>query len=1334
MSAEPIRNPESALGNSTAAVDAANPWPGLSPFTEDQSGLFFGRDEEIRALTRLMERKALTILFGQSGLGKSSLLQAGVFPRLRAASFLPIYIRLDHGERAPSPTEQVKAMVAAEAQRAGTWTKPGSAKPGETLWEFFHHRDDRLVDASGRTIVPVLVFDQFEELFTLGAAAGAQRDRAVAFMSELAELVENRPSEQLVARLEQSADEMDAFDFNRTDYRVCISLREDYLPHLEGLKTIMPALMENRMRLTRMTGTQALDAVLKPGAELVTEEVARAIVEFVSGARGGSTERLAELDVEPPLLSVICRELNERRRALGQTQITADLVTGNRREILHDFYERSVVDLPEGMRRFVEDKLLTKSGFRDNLALETALEEPGVSKALIDTLVSRRLLRIEDRIGAQRVELTHDVLAEVIRASRDARQQRLELAAASRRTRRQRWVIAGLAIAVVGLLIGAVFGLRAQRDATKQAGQADLLLASRLLDEGKTSEGLAYLVSAGRKDPSSDVIAPRILTSLIFHNYALPVAAPLKLPAAGLFGAYTADGKRIFVQTEDDAVRVIDAVEWKLGADLTFGAKVVRGGLALARNSAAAFAAVLADGTLVVVNVATGQPRFPPIKPPGQIEKRFPTFGLCPDGHWLAAVGPDAVWVWDAETGKLHATLPSRSGFKSISFSPDSQRIAISDVTEARIYALPDGRVIGKPISAPNGVYGVAYAESVDRLAVWLRAPSAILLCDGSTGAPLLPPRQLPATSSVTGVQISPDGKRVLITTPENSVIATDIATGQASFLPLVHGGLVNEFGYSRDGKILFTNSVDGFFRLWDAETGTLITTPTIQHEFYTPIALAPDGRTVALFTTSGDAYRVRAGNGAARPLSLPRNASPTGATGSMVHVSSTAPARITWFTDKEVRAIDVASGREVAGGFSYPEPAMPGRSGVAPSGYGMTYRAGDKLMVRTGPELWHAWTFGDAGVVHDVPLVDVPSGVRDFRYESAANVAAASGISSDERNRIHIWDLRTGAKRTIIQTERPVYAPFTTFAPDEKRIAYRDADRTVHICDVATGKELVAVSLTGRAEITGLRFSPDGKRLLTGDTWGGVQVWDADDGKLLRSTQAHRDRVTRFDFSPDHRHYSSVSYAGSVQVWNSATDAPVGTPLLQSGVIVRADFSPDNLRILTTGLASGTRVWDVRSAQPLTPALQSEIGGGSGVVSFTHDGRYILALAGPGNGLGVVEMWPAPPQNKEPGTPEWLLRLATVCAGQRLDANRKLVSTLDEAFRFEEIRREVAALPDSQYAEWARWILSDDPSRSIAPGFTITPAEAKKLHDEYYRAATANAAPSANTLPAPKP
>ena len=62
-------------------IDAERPWPGLLPFTEDARMFFHGREAETDELFRLIEREPLTVLFGQSGLGKSSLLNAGVFPQ-----------------------------------------------------------------------------------------------------------------------------------------------------------------------------------------------------------------------------------------------------------------------------------------------------------------------------------------------------------------------------------------------------------------------------------------------------------------------------------------------------------------------------------------------------------------------------------------------------------------------------------------------------------------------------------------------------------------------------------------------------------------------------------------------------------------------------------------------------------------------------------------------------------------------------------------------------------------------------------------------------------------------------------------------------------------------------------------------------------------------------------------------------------------------------------------------------------------------------------------------------------------------------------------------------
>jgi hypothetical protein len=462
---------------SDPVVDARQPWLGLNSFTESTSGWFYGREEEIAELARRVQRKPLTVLFGQSGLGKTSILRAGLVPRLRPEGYCPVYVRLDHAGNAPPPAEQIKQAIYRETLDSGTWTQTGAAVAGESLWEFLHHRDDVLHDAAGRTLTPLLIFDQFEEIFTLAQGNDAGRARAAEFIDELADLVENRPPRALEARLDDDDSIVERFDFARCDYRILIALREDYLAHLEALKAAMPSITQNRMRLARMTGQQALDAVLKPGGRLVSQEVAEAIVRFVAG---GAELRNAE--VEPSLLSLICRELNAARIAQGRAEISADLLAGSHASILAEFYERALADQPPGVRRFIEDQLLTDSGFRENIAQERVLKvfaEAGATPEALATMVDRRLLRVEERLDIRRVELTHDVLCSVVGASRAARLEReareaaeAQLAAQHEReaATRRALVRARQIAAVCGLLavlaVGAAgFGIYAMRQA-----------------------------------------------------------------------------------------------------------------------------------------------------------------------------------------------------------------------------------------------------------------------------------------------------------------------------------------------------------------------------------------------------------------------------------------------------------------------------------------------------------------------------------------------------------------------------------------------------------------------------------------------------------------------------------------------------------------------------------------------------------------------------------------------------------------------------------------------------------------------------------------------------
>jgi len=417
-------------------LDRENPWPGLTPFNEAAQEFFHGRDEAAADLFRRIRRDLLTVLYGKSGLGKTSLLNAGLFPLLRAADFLPIYVRLDFVNPDIGPIAQIAAAI---KDNLSLYAIDGPyPTPAESLWGFFHDKSTEFWSRRNRLVTPVLVLDQFEEIFTLGHGTPA----AAEFASELAALIENRPPDRVRDAIERDPESASRYDFAKESCKVVLTLREDFLPELEGLQRQIPSLANNRIRLTRMNGRQARDVILRSGAHLVGAGVADQIIEFVATSRerpqgDGVVVDFEGLDIEPALLSIVCRELNNKRRRAGKEQITEDLLEeGAQREIVADFYKSSVAGLDPRVETFIEDQLLTSGGFRDSRPLADALNVPGVTREAIDTLVARRLLRIEERFGTQWIELTHDLLTEVIRQQRDTRRELQE--AESQRERAER--------------------------------------------------------------------------------------------------------------------------------------------------------------------------------------------------------------------------------------------------------------------------------------------------------------------------------------------------------------------------------------------------------------------------------------------------------------------------------------------------------------------------------------------------------------------------------------------------------------------------------------------------------------------------------------------------------------------------------------------------------------------------------------------------------------------------------------------------------------------------------------------------------------------------------
>ena len=167
----------------------------------------------------------------------------------------------------------------------------------------------------------MLIFDQFEEVFTLGeehAAANDPRRAEVAeLFAQLADLVENRAPAALQRVFETEPQRALDYEFGPTRARVVLALREDYLAQLEEWKATLPSLMRNRMPLRLLTGPQALEAVVRPGRmegrNLVSDEVGAQIVRFV--ARRTAETPLEEIEAVPPLVSLLCERLNDARLA-----------------------------------------------------------------------------------------------------------------------------------------------------------------------------------------------------------------------------------------------------------------------------------------------------------------------------------------------------------------------------------------------------------------------------------------------------------------------------------------------------------------------------------------------------------------------------------------------------------------------------------------------------------------------------------------------------------------------------------------------------------------------------------------------------------------------------------------------------------------------------------------------------------------------------------------------------------------------------------------------------------------------------------------------------------
>ncbi len=803
------------------------PYVGPRSFEEKDGGRFFGRDREADDLVSLTFAHAAVLLFSQSGAGKTSLLQARLLPRLQQEGFevLPtVRIRV-LGSVGVGPGAAGNPYVRNTLVSCSGETADAQRLDGLSLSAFLQARPYRL--RRGKEPSPrVLVFDQFEEVFTTGPWQARKE-----FFRQLGEAL--------------AADPL---------LRTILSLREEYLAHLDPYASLMPERLRCRFRLGLLHRSEALKAVTGPleGREpQFADGVADALVTNlmrakVQGESGDWIEEEGEF-AEPVQLQVVCQSL-WRDLPDGTAEITHEHLRdfGDVDEALTAFFERCIretvqkdpnqeaskqgTSIQEGrLRGWFEMELITPSGTR-GMVHRGKEETGGIPNAVMDELDRLHLIRGEWRAGACWYELTHDRFIEPIRESNrrwrgergiaEQTRRRLEerarrwkrgeealldevdlreaercLAAAGRdeigaseallslvdtsrarleqkRLQRFLWIAALVVLMLTGLVAWIWLTWANEKRERRIVQSAQLAEAARAVSATSSSRGLLLAIEAARIAQEAGQERPPAAESslrwLLARSEGYPVAGPGEWPSGY---AVSADGRWLATADRDGTLRL---------------RRFSRGGMARAP-------AVLRgmQDTLTAVAVS-------------------------PDGRQVLAAGRNQALLWDHGSGSAPQPLDTDGQpIERPVLGPEGQWLLDAPPFGAlRLWRLEGGSFRPTPaLSCPRGLVARTALDSGLRRVAAACEDGTVLTWELTARGPEGATEPLRGLRRVSKLAVSPGGSWIAASSPEGEVRAWDFQTGQDVSRAFLGEVLFLEFT-SRGALVVDTN--DGPPRLWD--------------------------------------------------------------------------------------------------------------------------------------------------------------------------------------------------------------------------------------------------------------------------------------------------------------------------------------------------------------------------------------------------------------------------------------------------------------------------------------------------------------------------------------
>ena len=376
------------------AARASQPYVGPRPFETTDRGVFFGRDREANDILSLLMFHRTVLLYAQSGAGKSSLINTSIIPGLQAAGFAtsPV-VRI---RRAPPEYLATAANVYIASIRYAltpeTADSPAAGAPEPTLLDVL-----RTIGPPPGGQGPVLVFDQFEELFTTYQDRWPERESVFV---QIAQALDGIPT-----------------------LRVLFSMREDSIAELDPLMWRIPQGIDVRYRLELLRHDAAISAVIGPsrGAgvsfdDAAADRLVRDLQQINVEGQEGRLQQAAGEYIEPVQLQIVCRRLWDRLPEGIDVINESDLEQfGDVGEAIREFYVAAVRrasefnNYPEKLIHLGCTQFVTSSGTRS--MVHRAGDNVGMLPIEVArSLVDQHFLRAEVRAAGHWYEISHDRL------------------------------------------------------------------------------------------------------------------------------------------------------------------------------------------------------------------------------------------------------------------------------------------------------------------------------------------------------------------------------------------------------------------------------------------------------------------------------------------------------------------------------------------------------------------------------------------------------------------------------------------------------------------------------------------------------------------------------------------------------------------------------------------------------------------------------------------------------------------------------------------------------------------------------------------------------------